>query len=134
MERPITGPACCWRSARITLVCCVCGEHSEIMHSPTRAAGVYCPVHCVACNPVPEAPAARSAATPLPETRGAVLANSGAGGGGFNFGKRYQQVFGCGEGRRACGLFRVSTFQRRSKLNEHIDSPETKRHRTFSDG
>jgi|ERR1017187_8495181 hypothetical protein len=97
MERPITGPACCWRSARITLVCCVCGEHSEIMHSPTRAAGVYCPVHCVACNPVPEAPAARSAATPLPDTRGAVLANAGARGGGFNrgpFGKRYGKYLG----------------------------------------
>ena len=91
MERPITGPSCCWRSARITLVCCVCGQHSGIMHSPTRAAGIYCPVHCVACNPVPEAPAAQGAATPLPEARGAVLANAGAHAGAFNFGKRYSK-------------------------------------------
>ena len=90
---PITGPAACWRSAWITRVCCVCGERSEIMHSPTRQAGIYCPAHCVACNAVPEAPVTQSAATPPPEARGAVLANTGAQGRGFNkpFGARYDK-------------------------------------------
>ena len=92
---PITGPANCWRSAWIAKVCCVCGERSEIMHSPTRQAGIYCPAHCPACNPAPEAPAVQRAATPLPEVRGAVLANAGARGGGFNkprpFGKAYDK-------------------------------------------
>jgi hypothetical protein len=75
---PITGPSACWRSAWITRVCCVCGERVEIMHSPTRQAGIYCPAHCVACNPAPQAPASPGAATPLPEAHGASLAPAGA--------------------------------------------------------
>lgn len=90
---PITGPAACWRSAWITKPCCVCGEHPEVMHSPTRLAGIYCPAHCPACNAAPDAPAAQGAATPLPEAGGAVLANAGARGAGFNkpFGRRYDK-------------------------------------------
>jgi hypothetical protein len=52
-------------------------------------------MHCVACNAAPEAPASPGAATPLPEVRGAVLANAGARGEGFNrhrpFGKAYDK-------------------------------------------
>ena len=89
-----TGPAACWRSARIALVCCVCGGRSDVMHNPTRQHGVYCERHCVACNPALETPAARSAAIPLPDARGAVLAGAGARGGVFSkrvFGKRYEE-------------------------------------------
>jgi hypothetical protein len=75
---PTTGPANCWRSAFITRGCCVCGARPEIMHRPTRQAGIYCPAHCVACNPAPEAPASPGAAIPLPEGRGAVLVDAGA--------------------------------------------------------
>ena len=95
---PKTGPSACWRSAWITRVCCVCGERSEIMHSPTRQAGIYCPAHCVACNAVPEVPAAPVAATPLPEGTGAVLGHAGARGGAFNrprpWGKAFDKYLG----------------------------------------
>src|ERR1035441_898215 len=81
---PITGPSACWRSAWIARACCVCGDHPEVMHSPTRQAGIYCAVHCPACNAVPEAPAAPGAATPPPEACGAVLGHAGPRGGAFN--------------------------------------------------
>ena len=79
---PITGPAACWRSGWITRVCCVCGERSEIMHSPTRLAGVFCAACCPCCNPALHAPAATGATATPHEVRGAVLADAGARGGG----------------------------------------------------
>ena len=74
------------------------------MHSPTRLAGIFCGEHCPCCNPavaspVPapgkplQAPAASGDGAVAPEARGAVLANAGARGKGFNrpFGKRYDR-------------------------------------------
>jgi hypothetical protein len=76
-----TGPAACWRSDWITGACCVCGEHFQVMHKPTRQCGTFCARHCPACNVASEAPAAPGASVPLPDARGAVLANAGAHGG-----------------------------------------------------
>jgi hypothetical protein len=66
----------------ITRVCCVCGERSEIMHSPTRLAGVFCAACCPCCNPALHAPATTGATATPHEVRGAVLADAGARGGG----------------------------------------------------
>src|ERR1019366_5754425 len=98
---PIPGPYACWRSVDIKLPCLTCGGKTSPMHSPTRLPGVFCSACCPCCNPALHASAAPGATATPPEGRGAVLADAGAHGGGFNkpFGRRLR-VPALGGGRR----------------------------------